>query len=142
MAKKPSLTEIVTTVLEAIMPPRGRRNAEALLFNVCKYQEAKSYADKKLKAAWAALVLEGIVAEDDKLRQEHEPGGPYIVAEDGKFSVTLKVSSGGSSIDPEALTAIMVRRFKVTPERAMKAILDSRKDHANKLEKRVLEAGQ
>ena len=138
---KLTVSERVRIALDEItMTGKSRRNSEAMLFEIRKWQEAKAYADKQLKAAWATAQAEGVVDDDDKMRELGE--GQHIVNEAGKFSVTAKVTSGGSTFKPETAVAKMVSRFKVTAERAERLIEDSKEENTARLEKRVLEAGQ
>lgn len=131
----------VTNALEGIVIGKSRRNSDALLFEIRKWQEAKSLSERRLKEAWALAEAEGLVKSDDELR-ELEKGSIHIVTEAGRFSVTAQVGEGMSLIDPEALQATLVTRFKVTPVRAANAIAASMKTTKARLTKRVLEAGE
>lgn len=134
-----TINESVTSILEALSPKKGARNTEAVLFEICKWQEAKSIADRNLKTAWAkAQEEDGLIPDDEKLRKKKL--GTHIVTEGGKFSVTAKLSAGDNRLDPEKLAAKMARKFKVPLADCVKLIEASRTQGNPKLEKRVLEA--
>lgn len=136
-----NVRESIEAALATVTPRKGARNSEAVLFEICKWQEVKAIAEAALKNAWqAAQGEDGFIQEDDKLRLKKPASNPYIVAEGGKFSATVKVSEGAAYLDQQRLSVFMARRFKVTEDRAMKCIEAAKVKTKSRLEKRVLEA--
>jgi hypothetical protein len=137
MAKALTVIEQLTKAFASVQYTAKRKTNSGVLFDIRKWQEAKSMAEKNLKQAWADAQAEGLVTTDDDMRALGE--GTHVVTESGPFSVTAKVSTARSSIDADLLLSAIVSHFKCTPLVALNVIERGKKEGKPALEKRVLE---
>lgn len=136
-----TISEIIQANIESIALRASKSNGAGMLFELHKWQEAKSIAERRLKEAWTAAQSGefSFIADDDKLRKKKL--GTHVVSEGGKFSVVVKVSAGDTRFDPAKFKMLARRRFKLTDEQVTKLIEDSKVQGKPKIEKRVLEGG-
>jgi hypothetical protein len=112
-------------------------NQGSYLADIFIAQETKKWAEDRLKGAWKAAVDDGVVPEDDALREQAK--GEHIITESSQFSCVVKVDTPRANFDKEAFITQVAKKFKIDAAK-LTALAETCKGKGQPpLTKRVLE---
>lgn len=118
-------------------PAKGD-NRDPILADIFIAQEAKAWADKRLKKAWAAAQAEGVVPDDRDLREFGK--GEHIVCDSSQFSCIVAVQSPRDNFNKELFIEAVSEKFKINASK-LKGLADCCvSKSAAPLSKKILEA--
>lgn len=111
-ALKTRLNEALDALQEVLPPMKRSDNLGPILGEIYVAQEAKKWADARLKKAWAIAQSEdGPVPSDNDMRAYGK--GEHMVCESTSFSVVASVDAPRSNFDKEAFITQVAAKFKI-----------------------------
>jgi DNA-directed RNA polymerase subunit H (RpoH/RPB5) len=135
---KTALIEHLKSLDEFVKCPDRKSNSGALLGEIFTWQEVESYADAELRKAWKNAVMEGLIPNDDTLREKYDLD-EHIVTESNAFSCLVTLGTPRKTLDAEALVDKLVKTFKLDRGKVVKVVESSKKEGKASLSKRIRE---
>jgi hypothetical protein len=123
---------------EVLKVKRGD-NHGAVLGSIYVWQETKRHAEKALKASWSEAVSEGLVSDDDVLR-ESAVGEEWMLIESNGFSAVAKLDKPKQLFSRDKFIEKIAKTFHLDRSRLDTIANECCVESKPALSKRVIEA--
>jgi hypothetical protein len=145
MSDDKKVKTLLTTKLDKLATPDGgvltfkrNDNQGPLLGEIYVWQETKKYADSQLKKVWKAAADEGLIDDDDVLREKKQ-GEEHVITQSTAFTCMVTVDKPRQTFSKDKFVEAVAKRYKLDRAALDKIAATCTTDSVAPLSKRIVE---